>query len=432
MPPILVVCRDCDWFGETAGAVDSGCPACDSRKTLGHPELARLSMAHLDCDAFFASVEKRDDPSLADRPVLVGGGRRGVVAAACYLARTYGIRSAMPMFEALRRCPDAVGVKPRFEAYREAALQIRALMAALTRLVEPVSIDEAYLALTGTARLHGRPPAAALARLVRQVKHETGLDVSIGLSGNKLLAKLASDLDKPRGFVVIGMEEAARVLAPRPVGIMRGVGPRLASRLEKDGFRTLGALQRAEPGDLARRYGEQGLRLHALAHGRDTRPVTPEHETKSVSAETTLDEDTRAASVLEDRLWALSAKVAGRAKAKALSGRVVTLKLKTARHKVLTRRKTLGVYTNLARVLFDEGRALLREELSRPGAQAYRLVGIGLSGLAPAAAMESDLAFPEEYRQIGKREAAIETLRARFGDGVIGTARDTTMVRKTK
>ena len=419
------ICRDCDWFGSRGASSRVGCPSCGSARLLTHEELPDLAIAHLDCDAFFAAVEKRDDPSLADLPVVIGGGRRGVVATACYVARTYGVHSAMPMFQALKLCPDAVIVRPRFEAYKEAGMTVRTLMADLTPLVQPVSIDEAYMDLSGTRRLHGRPPAAALARLVRDVRQEVGIDVSIGLSGNKFLAKTASDLDKPCGFAVIGMAEAPSFLADKPPSFVRGVGRSFSAKLARDGIVRLDQIQAAGARAMADRYGEAGLRLHRLSSGRDDRPVTPERETKSVSGETTFGADIAARADLADKLYAMSQKVSRRAKEKALAGRVVTLKLKTSRHRILTRRKTLGVHTNLARVIYEAAEALLREEV--PGAVSatpYRLIGVGLSDLDHEDVMRRDLAFPEAHRQIGEREAALDALRAKFGEDVIGTLRD--------
>ena len=181
---------------------------------VAHDELGQLSIAHMDCDAFYASVEKRDNPTLRDRPVIVGGGTRGVVSTCCYIARIKGVRSAMPMFQALKLCPEAVVVKPRFPAYLEASRAIRAMMEELTPSIEPLSLDEAFLDLSGTARLHGAPPAVLLARLTKRMEDELGLTGSIGLSHNKFLAKIASDLDKPRGFSVIGRAETESFLKP--------------------------------------------------------------------------------------------------------------------------------------------------------------------------------------------------------------------------
>ena len=417
------LCRDCDWWGEAAG--DAACPACGGPRVLRHEELFALSIAHLDCDAFFAAVEKRDDPSLADRPVVIGGGRRGVVSTACYVARTYGVRSAMPMFQALKLCPDAVVVRPRGDAYREAAGVIRGLMAELTPLVQVVGIDEAYLDVRGTSRLHGRPPAASLAKLVQDVRAATALDVSIGLAPNKFLAKTASDLDKPRGFAVIGAAEAPGFLARRSPDFVRGVGARFAAKLAADGYETLADVQAASAAEMGRRYGEAGLRLHRLSFGRDERPVTTSRETKSVSGETTFGADLTDRAALADHLYAMAVKTSARAKEKELAGRVVQLKLKTARHRILTRRRTLGLATNLTRVIYEAAEELLREEV--PGAVSvvpYRLIGVGLHELTTADAARADLAIPDEHRQIAAREDALATLRAKFGADAIGTARD--------
>ena len=427
MPSTL--CRDCTEV--TVGPNTKACPACGSARLISHEELTTLSIAHVDCDAFFAAVEKRDDPSLADSPVIVGGGQRGVVATCCYIARAYGIRSAMPMFKALALCPQAVVVKPRFEAYREAAHHIRAAMDRLTPLVQPLSIDEAYLDLTGTERLHGHPPAAVLAALANDIEEGVGITISVGLSHNKLLAKIASDLDKPRGFAVIGEAEAEGFLAPHPPSFLPGVGPAFGKKLTGDGFTTLGHLQRAAPRDLMNRYGEWGLRLHALSRGIDARPIRPERDTKSVSGETTFSEDIRAREALEEKLYAMAQKVARRAKEKQLCGRVVTLKLKTADFRSFTRRVTLAHHTNLGTVIFDEGRKLLHAEVPTPKShEPYRLIGIGISDLAPQEVMGADFLFPEAHRRLEARETAIDALRAKFGDTAVGTFRDMTMIRR--
>ena len=295
-----------------------------------HAELDRLAIAHIDCDAFYATIEKRDDPSITDKPVIVGGGKRGVVAACCYIARTYGIRSAMPMFEALKRCPQAVVIRPNMAKYVEVGRGVRRAMFDLTPLVEPLSIDEAFLDLTGTERLHGMSAAKVLARFALQVERDFGITVSIGLSANKFLAKIASDLDKPRGFAALSQAEAMDFLASKPVGFIYGVGAVSAAKLAKDGYRLIADLQRADERELMRRYGEEGTRLWRLARGIDTRKVDPARETKSVSAETTFNRDIGEFRPLEQTLWSLTEKVSTRLKASALAGATVTLKLKSA------------------------------------------------------------------------------------------------------
>jgi DNA polymerase-4 len=371
----------------------------------------------MDCDAFFAAVEKRDNPELRDRPVIVGGGRRGVVSTACYLARIRGVRSAMPMFEALRLCPDAAVVKPRFDAYVEASRAIRAMMEALTPRIEPLSLDEAFLDLSGTERLHGAPPAVLLARLTRRMQDELGLSGSIGLSHNKFLAKVASDLDKPRGFSVIGRDETGTFLAARPVRLIWGIGPSGQEALEAAGIRRIGDLLRWDRRDLHARFGSMGERLWHLARGEDDRPVSPDRGLKSVSNETTFHEDTADRDLLDGHVWRLSEKVSSRLKARGLAGRVVTLKLKRADHRLLTRRASLREPTQIADTLYRAARALL-EEVSEPG--PFRLLGVGLSEIAEAALADRapDLLDPQASRRVAAERAA-DAIRARFGDGAI-------------
>jgi len=313
---VSAFCRDC--FADTASR-SARCGVCGSPRIARHDELGKLAIAHVDCDAFYATVEKRDDPALAAEPVIVGGGRRGVVAAACYVARTYGVKSAMPMFEALRLCPHARVVRPNMEKYSRVGREVRQMMLALTPLVEPLSIDEAFLDLSGTERLHGLTPAKVLARFAADVEKKLAITVSIGLSCNKFLAKIASDLDKPRGFAVLGAGEAQAFLAPKPVSFIFGVGKVSAARLARDGFGRIGDLQKASEVELMRRYGDEGRRLARLARGIDQRKVSAERETKSVSAETTFDRDIADFHALERILWSQTEEVSARLKEKALS-----------------------------------------------------------------------------------------------------------------
>ena len=411
------LCRDCQHRSEAELAT---CPACGSRRTVSHPALFSLSIAHVDCDAFYATVEKRDNPTLKDKPLIVGGGQRGVVTTCCYIARLYGVRSAMPMFKALKLCPDAVVVPPDFRKYRDAAKAIRAEMDHLTPLVQQVSIDEAYLDLAGTERLHGAPPAASLARLAKNVEREVGVTVSVGLSANKFLAKTASELDKPRGFAIIAPGEAEAFLAPHLVGFLHGVGPKFAESLAKDGFYTIEDIQKADLKSLIRRYGETGDWLKRCAHGRDNRKVTPHEDRKSVSSETTFFEDTADTGILEDHLWRLSVKTADRAKAEGVSGRVVTLKLKTSDFHPLTRRISLTEPTQLAQEVFRAARPrLLKEAMGRV---KYRLIGVGLSELSDYRADGTDLIDPKVAKRAAA-ERASDRARAKFGTGAVVTGR---------
>lgn len=390
---------------------------------MAHEDLFRLTVAHMDCDAFYASVEKRDRPDLLTKPVIVGGGRRGVVAAACYLARTRGVRSAMPMFKALAACPDAVVIKPDMAKYVREARRIRALMEALTPLVQPLSIDEAVLDLAGTAALHGAPPAVVLARFARTVEKEVGVTVSIGLAANRLMAKLAAERDKPRGFAVIGAAEAAGWLAPQPVSVLPGVGPAMARRLQAAGFATLGQLAALTPREAMRRFGEDGPSLAARARGEDARRVDPGRMAKSISAETTFDVDITGREALEAPLWRLCEKLARRLKEKDLAAGGVTLKLKTAAFATRTRAVRLQQPTRLPDMLFAAAQPMLAKEAD---GTAFRLIGIGAQPLAPAAeADRGDLADPEAPKRAA-RWAAVEALRARFGNDAVVKGRGLT------
>ena len=387
-------------------------------RLLTHPELDALTVAHLDCDAFYASVEKRDRPELRDLPVIVGGGVRGVVTTACYIARLHGVRSAQPMFKALHACPDAVVIKPDFARYRAASRAVFDRVRSLTPLVQQLSLDEAWIDLAGTERLHGASPARTLIRLQRDIEAEVGITVSIGLAANKPLAKIASDLDKPRGFAVIGAAEAQAFLAEKPVTLLPGVGPAFAHSLRSAGYARIGDLARADLKALVGQFGDYGLRLHALAHGRDDRPVNPRENRKSISAEDTFNTDLRDAEALTDELWPLCEKVARKARSDGVAGRVVTLKLKTPNFRLRTRRRTLAVPTQTARGLFAAARELLAPELG----DAFRLIGVGLSDLHPCDAAEADFFAAAEVRD-RRTETAVDALRARFGAEAVRTAR---------
>ncbi len=411
------LCRDCGHFDDM---VEGRCPQCRSPRTIVHAELASLSTAHIDCDAFYASIEKRDDPSLAERPVIVGGGRRGVVAACCYVARLHGVRSAMPMFKALQLCREAVVIRPDMAKYRDVGRQVRRLMETTTPLVEPLSIDEAFLDLSGTERLHGGPPARTLALLARRIHAEVGITVSIGLAPNKFLAKIASDLDKPRGFAVIGRAEAATFLAPKPVAFIWGVGQAAATALARDGIRTIGDLQRRPAAELIRRHGALGQRLARLARGEDDRRVEPDSAAKSVSAETTFDVDLSDRDALKRELWPLCEKVSRRLKAARLAGRTITLKLKTEDFRLLTRSRSLPDPTRLAETIFGAAMAMLEREAD---GTRFRLIGIGATEIGPDdQADPPDLVDPRRARA-AQVEKAIDAVRDRLGAGTIAKGR---------
>lgn len=413
-----ILCRDCLALPNVA--MDGRCPECGSPRLVSHAELHQLSIAHIDCDAFYASVEKRDKPSLANRPVIVGGGRRGVVAAACYMARVYGVRSAMPMFRALEACPDAVVIRPDMAKYAAAGREVRDLMLRVTPLVQPLSIDEAFLDLSGTDKVHGGSPARTLARLALEIEQGVGVTASIGLSYNKFLAKMASDLDKPRGFAVIGRAEALDFLAPRPVGAIHGVGHAMEHRLRRDGISTIGDLRQVGEADLHGRYGAMGRRLYRFSRGIDERRVDPGEEIKSISSETTFSSDIADLATLSREVWPLCETVARRLKKKNLAGRRATLKLKTADFRILTRSRTVAAPLFQAEEIYRAVMPLLQKETDgRP----FRLIGAGIEDLCDAGAdAQPDLLDPAAQKR-AKVETTIDQIREKLGEKAIGKGR---------
>jgi DNA polymerase-4 len=415
------LCRNC------AADLQPGatrCQACGSPRTIFHPELRSLCIAHLDCDAFYASVEKRDDPSLRDKPVIVGGGQRGVVSAACYIARIHGVHSAMPMFKALKLCPDATVIRPDMDKYVRIGRQIRDLMRDVSPLVEPLSVDEAFLDLTGTQRLHRASPAAALIRLINRIERDIGVTASIGLSYNKFLAKLASDIDKPRGFAVIGKAEALDFLDGQPVSRIWGVGAALHRKLTSDGLHTIGDLRRVEDSRLVARYGSMGLRLAHFSRGEDTRQVTPHSPPKNISNETTFSENISGRAELAQRLWPLCEKLSGRVKARDLAGWTVTIKLKTSKFQTLTRSQALPDPTQLAETLYRTAEPLVARAMeSAPHGSSYRLIGVGLSNFTDGLTADPpDLADPDAAHR--KRiEQVMDDVRGKLGAGAITKGR---------
>jgi len=410
------LCRDCTALAAPPSAPER-CPECGSPRLLAHDELANLAIAHLDCDAFYATVEKRDRPDLAELPVIVGGGARGVVLACCYVARLYGVRSAMPMFKALAACPDAVVIRPDMAKYREVGRAVRAEMQRLTPLVEPLSIDEAFLDLTGTAALHGAAPAQLLAALARRIDNKLGITVSIGLSYNKFLAKLASDLDKPRGFAVIGRGEAVAFLADKPVGWLWGVGGAMQRRLAADGIMRIGQLGALDPGEMTRRYGRIGGRLAQLARGDDDRRVDPDGPARSISAETTFARDEADGEALARTLWPLCEKIAARLKQSALAAGTVTLKLKTADFRLRTRSRRLADPTQLAETLYRTARHLLAGEAD--GTTRFRLIGVGADSLVEGNSAD----LPTLFDGPRHLEEAIDDIRRRHGAAAVQRGR---------
>ncbi|WND02471.1 DNA polymerase IV [Temperatibacter marinus] len=416
--PNSTLCRDCFTL---FSAQSERCTECSSRRTISHPELQELSIAHVDCDAFFAAVEKRDNPDLKDKPVIIGGGDRGVVSTACYIARMNGVRSAMPMFKARKLCPDAVIIHGNMHKYKEASLQITRLFNELTPSVEPLSIDEAFLDLTGTSLVHqGDSGSIVLAKLAKKIEQQVGISISIGLSYNKFLAKVASDMDKPRGFTIIGHSDAKQRLAELPINRIPGIGKVTENSLEKKGLTMISQLQTMSERDLAGKFGETGLRLYRLSRGIDNRIVKKERKTKSVSGETTFRKDIWEYTELETLLWKQCERVSKDLKKKNLAATTVTLKLKTSHHKTLSRSHTLDGATQMATILFEKSRHMLKPLCD---GTYYRLIGVGGSNLTSADfADQPDLIEPKRNK-LTDAEKAIDQLRDRFGDKMISKGR---------
>lgn len=404
------LCRDCDTIFDS-GAI---CPHCRGTRLVRHDEIAKLAIAHVDCDAFYASVEKRDRPELADRPVIVGGGARGVVAACCYIARLSGVRSAMPIFKAMKLCPDAVVIHPDMKKYAAAGTEIRVLMRALTPLVQPLSIDEAALDLSGTEALHRAAPSAVLSRFAREVEDKIGVTVSVGLARNRLLAKLAAEQDKPRGFAVLGTEAAA-LMAPELVSILPGVGPALVRKLAGMGITRVGQLATLDDRSARMRLGDDGPALTARARGEDTRRVDPVRTARSISAETTFSDDIDDPAALARALYPLCEKLARRLRTESFSAAGLVLKLKTARFETHTHAIRLIAPTRLAETIFEATKPVLR----RAAGPRYRLIGIGASRLASVREADRGDLVDQETPRRAARQDAVEQLRAKFGTGII-------------
>jgi DNA polymerase IV len=377
------LCRHCC---EIVDAPQGSCAQCGGTRLVTHEEVATLGIAHIDCDAFYASVEKRDRPELRDQPLIVGHpGGRGVVTTACYVARTFGVRSAMPMFQALELCPHPTVIAPDMAKYKQVSGEIRTIFGAATSVIEPVSLDEAYLDVTDDYRTEAPPAAEALALIARRVEQEIGITVSVGLSFNKFLAKLASELQKPRGFSVIGQAEAKSFLAPLSVRKIHGVGAVTGRRMEEAGLKTIADLQALPERELAAQFGKFGQQLAQFAHGRDDRRVTPWRPTKSISAETTFQQDTGLPERLREIARSLSQRVADQLARKGLAGRSVVLKLKTSDFHILTRSRSLTHPTQRADVIFDSIAAFIDREAD---GRTFRLIGVGVHEIAKAAAAD--------------------------------------------
>lgn len=412
-------CRDCSREFHRDGKNDQ-CKNCGSPRIISHQELHILNIAHVDCDAFYASIEKRDNPELITKPLIIGGGKRGVVSTCCYIARTFGVRSAMPMFKANKLCPNAIVLPPNMKKYSTVSKQIRLIFDELTPSVEPVSIDEAFLDLNGTLKIHGRSPALTLNRAAKKIEDEIGITVSIGLSYNKFLAKLASDLNKPNGFSIIGQKEAKIFLSKQPINKIWGVGKVLNDKMKHAGITQIGQLQRMELKKLIYDYGSMGERLYYLSRGDDSRSVNREQKIKSISNETTLEKDDGRYEYLNKILWSLCEKVSQRLKNQRLSAKTIGLKLKTSNFRTVSRSISLDSPTQMAEIIYQHGKILLKKECN---GLEYRLIGINTSKFIDDNFADIPDMLDQSKETKIKTERAIDKIRKKFGNDIINKGR---------
>lgn len=414
---IITVCRECF---KTFNEKKEFCNKCYSANLISNNEIENLNIAHVDCDAFYAAIEKRDNPKYKNFPIIIGGGKRGVVATACYIARTRGVKSAMPMYRALKLCPDAIIIKPNMQKYKKASKVINNLMKEITPLVEPLSLDEAFLDLSGTSRLHKKIPAVLLAELSKKIQKKVGISVSIGLSYNKFLAKICSDIDKPRGFSIINRLEAQSFLKDKPVEVIWGVGNTLKSKLNNDGIRTIGQIREMDCSELIVKYGSIGSHIHKLSNAEDVREIKPYRKVKSISHETTFEKDTNDEVFLKKILWSLCEKVSDRAKEKGLGGSTINLKIKTKDFKLISRSITIEEPTQIAEIIFQTSKLLLFREIKK---NKFRLLGVGLSNLKDSEICDLYDLINTNSNKEKNIEFAIDAIRNRYGVNLIKKGR---------
>lgn len=414
---IITVCRECF---KTFNEKKEFCNKCYSANLISNNEIENLNIAHVDCDAFYAAIEKRDNPKYKNFPIIIGGGKRGVVATACYIARTRGVKSAMPMYKALNLCPDAIIIKPNMQKYKKASKVINNLMKEITPLVEPLSLDEAFLDLSGTSRLHKKIPAVLLAELSKKIQKKVGISVSIGLSYNKFLAKICSDIDKPRGFSIINRLEAQSFLKDKPVEVIWGVGNTLKSKLNNDGIRTIGQIREMDCSELIIKYGSIGSHIHKLSNAEDVREIKPYRKVKSISHETTFEKDTKDEVFLKKILWSLCEKVSDRAKEKGLGGSTINLKIKTKDFKLISRSITIEEPTQIAEIIFQTSKLLLFREIKK---NKFRLLGVGLSNLKDSEICDLYDLINTNSNKEKNIEFAIDAIRNRYGVNLIKKGR---------
>jgi DNA polymerase IV len=380
------------------------------------------TILHVDMDAFYAAVEQHDRPELAGQPVVVGGsGGRGVVAAASYEVRRFGVRSAMPMREALRRCPHAVVVAPRFKRYREISAQVFEIFREFTDQVEGLSLDEAFLDVTGSTGLFGSGEAMAR-EIKKRIRERTGLTASVGVSHNKLLAKLGSEMHKPDGLTVILPQDIAATLDPLPVGRLFGIGPKTAAQLEKEGFYTLGQLRRAPESALWPLLRRETRTYQDRAAGIDERPVVSDAPERQISSEETFDVDIRDHQEMQERLAQLADRTTARLRARQYKAGMVSIKVRRRDFETFTRQRSFNPPTQETRLIAQVAADLLEHWLAEQPRAAVRLLGVGVSDLEPE--QQLDLFSSPEVSDARRLDDALDRIHGRFGDGAIHRGTD--------
>jgi len=407
------LCRDCFQIFR----YDVRCRNCNSPRIVSHANLLQLTIAHIDCDAFYASIEKRENPEIRNSPVIVGEKNRGVVTTCCYIARIDGVRSAMPIFQAKKLCPDAIIISPRMNHYKKISKSIKEILTTLSPAIEFISLDEAYIDFKGTRRLHGEAPAVKLAKISKQIETELGISISIGLSYNKFLSKIGSDLDKPRGFSIIGQSDAKKVLEDKPVSKILGVGKKTKMILEGNCINKISDLLIYEKNQLIDLLGSFGETLWFMARGIDYRRITPNKRPKSISCEKTLQTNQIDPEILTSFVWDLTEEISFRLKDLSLVAKNFKLKLKTANFNLLVRSITLENYSNSPEKIFQANKILLKKNIFKG---PFRLVGITATNFLNCQdTVWKDNLFEQSDNQILAAEEAIDYIRSKFGKKAI-------------
>ncbi len=413
----IFICRDCANFSTDK----IKCHKCNSPRILEHDELLSLNIAHIDCDAFYASVEKSRNPLLINKPVIVGGGKRGVVTTCCYIARIKGVKSAMPIFKAKKLCPEAIIIHPKMTLYKRISKIVFSKFNQLTPLVETIAFDEAYLDFSGTYQLYKKTPAELLVKLALEIEKQLGITISIGLSENKFLAKLASSFNKPRGFTVIGKSEKLEFIKNLHIKNIPGIGPSLQKKFERNSIITIDNLRKLDKKKLINGFGNFGGTVWNMARGIDERKVNPSNQRKSISKETTFETNISDFNELKKTLWALSENVSEILKKNNTFARLLTLKLKRHNFKTITCSFTFLEPTYLAENIYQTAISLLKNKIEQA---PFRLIGLSTSKFCIEKQQSfSNLKLNKKSQKIEKTEHVVDKIRLKFGKEIIKKGR---------